>query len=866
MSWSWLAQLSWPALRHQAGRQILALLSIMLGVALAFAVHLLNSSALSEFSKAAASLNGQADLVLRGAQGALAEGVYGEVAALPGLAQAAPVLEGQAQAVGADGKRFNLRVIGLDFLQSGPINPELMPADLRSITNLLDPATVFLNPAAMARLDAKMDGKSKRLSLRAAQGTGQARSFDFAIGPPIAATGSPLVVLDIAGAQMLLGRLGELDRIDLRLETGQSAQAWLANNALPQGLSASPPPDEGSRLSAMTRAYRVNLGVLSLMALFTGSFLVFAVMSLSVAQRLPQLALLGVLGMSAKERAALILSEGLALGLLGSAAGLLLGYALASVGQQVLGADLGFAVGKSAGKGFGLALSAAQLSAAAIFSALGVLISLLASALPAWSVRRMPVALVLRGLGNELEPEAPRWLAPALLLIGLALAFVPPLPAWPDVPLAAYAAMFFLLLGGIACVPDLLRLALGLLACLPRAMRGSAIISLVRERARDQAGEASRALAGVLVALSLSVAMLVMVGSFRDSLNHWLAQMLPADLYVRSSLRLQAWQGAPLPPGFADAVRASGLADKVTGQRSSSVWIDGQAEAIDLMARELEENQLPLAEPLAEPLAGPLAEPIASSQQALPVYINEHLRDQLQLRPGQALSLRLKPGGAPLAVYVRGIWRDYARQSGALMLPLSDYRRWSGDTQLTELYIWLKPGATSAQATQTLKALQSGSTDDLEFAAVGELKQMSLTIFDRSFAVTHWLQAVALGIGLFGIAASQSAQVLARRREFGLLLHLGLSRADVLRLLALEAALLSGVGALAGLGLGLALSAVLVWVVNPQSFHWSMDMSLPWPRLFSLLGAVFAAGLAASLLAAWRATGADVVQAVKEDW
>ena len=852
MSWSWLAQLSWPALRHQAGRQLLALLSIMLGVALAYAVHLLNSSALSEFSKAAASLNGRPDLVLRGTQGALPESVYGQVAALPGLSLVAPVLEGQAQAVGADGKRFNLRVIGLDVLQSGPISPELMPADLSSITALLDPQKIFLNPAAMARLDLS----KTLLSLRAAQTSGQAHNFDFSVGPGIAATGSPLVVMDLAGAQLLLGRLGELDRIDLRLEIGQNAATWLASNALPQGLSAAPPPDEGSRLGAMTRAYRVNLGVLSLMALFTGSFLVFAVMSLSVAQRQPQLALLGVLGMSAKERAALILAEGLALGLLGSAAGLLLGYVLASVGQQVLGADLGFAVGRAGG--MGLDLNTAQLRAAAIFGGLGVLISLAASALPAWSVRRMPVAQVLRGLGNELEPELPRWLGPGLLLGGVALAFVPPLPAWPDLPLAAYAAMFCLLLGGIACVPALLRMALGLLAWLPRRLSDSATVSLVRERARDQAGEASRALAGVLVALSLSVAMLVMVGSFRDSLNNWLAQMLPADFYVRSSLRLQAGQGAALPPDYADAVRASGMAEKVSGQRSTAVWVDGHADAIDLMARNVEEDQLPLA--------GPLAAPSGASPSALPVYINEHLRDQLHLRPGQGLSLRLTPAGSSQAVFVRGIWRDYARQSGALMLPLSDYRRWSGDPQLTELYIWLKPGLASADAGEKLKALQKTNPEDLEFAAVGELKNMSLYIFDRSFAVTHWLQAVALGIGLFGIAASQSAQVLARRREFGLLLHLGLTRADVLRLLAVEAALLSAVGALAGLGLGLGLSAVLVWVVNPQSFHWSMDMSLPWPRLISLLGAVFAAGVVAAMLAAWRATDSDVVQAVKEDW
>ncbi|MBT9493771.1 MAG: FtsX-like permease family protein [Paucibacter sp.] len=853
MSWAWLAQLSWPALRHQAGRQLLALLSITLGVALAYAVHLLNSSALSEFSKAAAGLNGQPDLVLRGSAGALPESVYTELGKLPGVALLAPVLEGHAQAIGADGKRFGLRVVGHDVLQSGPMNPDLLPSQMAALSSLLDPQTVFLNPAARAKLAGAAAPASPRLMLRAAQASGAAKDMDFAVGAGIHAQGSPLALLDLAGAQLLLGRLGELDRIDLRLEAGQTPAQWLARHPLPEGVSAAPPPDEGARLGAMTRAYRVNLGVLSLMALFTGSFLVFAVMSLSVAQRQPQLALLGVLGMSARERAGLIMAEGLGLGLLGSLLGLLLGFGLARLGQQILGADLGFAVGKSAGAG--LALDTAQLRSAAVFGALGLLVSLAASALPAWSVRRMPVAQVLRGLGSARANEPPVWLGPSLLIAGLGLAFVPPLPAWPDLPLAAYASMFLLLMGGIAFVPHLLRWALHLLDW---GVHASASVTLVRERARDQAGEASRALAGVLVALSLSVAMLVMVGSFRDSLNQWLAQMLPADIYVRSSLRLQADQGAPLPPGYADAVRASALVDRASGQRSTAVWIEGLGQPVDLMAREVQEDSLPLAAPLAESLAGKLG--------GIPVYINEHLRDQMKLQLGQALSLRLSPDGQPLTVYVRGIWRDYARQSAALMLNLSDYRRWSGDPQLTELYIWHQAGITPADAIKQLRALQPSRPEDLEFAAVGELKAMSMHIFDRSFAVTHWLQAVALGLGLFGIAASQSAQVLARRREFGLLLHLGFTRADVLRILALEAALLSGVGALAGLALGLALSAVLVWVVNPQSFHWSMDMSLPWLRVLALLAAVFAAGVLSAMLAAWRATGADVVQTVKEDW
>jgi putative ABC transport system permease protein len=249
----------------------------------------------------------------------------------------------------------------------------------------------------------------------------------------------------------------------------------------------------------------------------------------------------------------------------------------------------------------------------------------------------------------------------------------------------------------------------------------------------------------------------------------------------------------------------------------------------------------------------------------IPVYISEALRDSLQLNPGDTTEMQLRPGLPPLKVFVRGVWRDYARQSGAAWMPLDAYQAWTQDQRINEVKIWLAPGQTSRQAQVALRAL-AAQPEDIEMADSQELREVSMKIFDRSFAVTVWLQTVTLSIGVFGIAASQSAQVLARKREFGLLLHLGLTRAGVLRLLALESALLCGVGCLAGLGLGLGLSAVLIWVVNPQSFHWSMDMSLPWPRLLVLLLTVFTAGVLSALLAARQAASKAAVQSVKEDW
>ncbi|MDP3605182.1 MAG: ABC transporter permease, partial [Polaromonas sp.] len=184
--------------------------------------------------------------------------------------------------------------------------------------------------------------------------------------------------------------------------------------------------------------------------------------------------------------------------------------------------------------------------------------------------------------------------------------------------------------------------------------------------------------------------------------------------------------------------------------------------------------------------------------------------------------------------------------------------------------LWLAPGADPPQVQQAVRALAEaqapGAGELIEFASSSQIRATSLRIFDRSFAVTYWLQAVAIAIGLFGVAASFSAQVLARRKEFGLLAHLGLTRRQILTLVAGEGAAWTLAGALAGLGLGLAVSLVLVHVVNPQSFHWTMDLALPWDRLLALCAAVVLAGTVTAWLAGRAAAGRDAVLAVKEDW
>ena len=830
-----LRQLSWPELRHHPWRNLAALLTVMLGVALAFSVQLINQSALSEFSAAVRSVNGQPDFEIRGQRDGFDEAIYERVAKHAQVAWASPVVEIDTYAFDAQGQRFALRLVGIDALLAAPLSPSLMPRPAEGANRfaLLDPAALFLNAQAEQRL-----GTSGTARLQTPNG-----HVELRVSGSVAANGLPLAVLDIAGAQEHFGWLGRLSRIDVRLQPGADRAAVLKALALPEGLRAASPDEAAQRVSNVSRAYRVNLTVLALVALFTGAFLVFSILSLSVAKRQPQLALLGVLGLSGRERLGLVLAESALLGAVGSALGLVLGTTLAALALRLLAGDLG-------GGYFPGVAPVLQFSpgAAVVYGLLGVAAAVIGGWVPARSAQRLAPAQALKGLGDHRSNTSGRWLGPALLASGAVLALLPPVA---EIPLAAYLSVACLLFGGIACVPA----GVGwLLKALPPSHHVLPLLAI--ERARHERHTATIAVAGVVASLSLAVALTVMVTSFRDSMTHWLDSVLPADLYVRSAASSSAGDVVTLPTSLMQRASTLPGVQRMAAQRVTSVQLAATRPAVALIAR-------PLVQPEQElPLVGELRALPAGETAA---YVSEAMVSLYGAEPGTSLALPL-PNGHNATVFVRGVWRDYARQHGAVTLNAADYQRLTGDTRVNDMALWLQPGADIAAVQQSLRAIGDAEGTPLEFATAGQVRTLSLRIFDRSFAVTYWLQAVAIAIGLFGIAASFSAQVLARRKEFGLLAHLGFTRAQVLTVVAAEGAVWTAAGALLGLLLGLAVSVVLVKVVNPQSFHWTMEMALPWGRLGALCAAVVVAGTLTAWLAARGAATRNMALAVKEDW
>jgi putative ABC transport system permease protein len=697
---------------------------------------------------------------------------------------------------------------------------------------------VFLNPAARQLVQ---DASTLRLQ------NGLQVAKARVVGT-VAAGGPPLAVMDIGASQDFFNRVGDISRIDVRLQPGVDRAQWAKSLSLPSDVVVSEPGDAAQRVGNLSRAYRVNLTVLALVALFTGSFLVYSVLALSVARRAQQFALLGVLGLTARERRGIVIAESLLLGIVGSVLGIALGASLADVGLRVLGGDLG-------GGYFPGVAPHLQWStpAALVYAGLGCVAAIAGGWLPARTAEQLPLAQTLKGLGSTSAGGKRHLFSLALFVAGALLALLPPIAG---IPLGAYFSVGLLLVGGIGVLPSAVGFVYDRLAPL---VRSKPLQMLAVERARRVRETAAVAISGVVASLSLAVALTVMVASFRDSVARWLDVVLPADLYVRTSVSAATADAAWFSPDFVQAASRIDGVRRIGAQRMRTLLIDPSLPPVTLLARDMDEPAQSL------PLIG---ETVQSPKDAIPIYVSEAIVDLYGARAGSAFSpLSAAFGGRQF--FVAGVWRDYVRQSGAIAMRRGDFQRITGDARVNDLQLWLEPGADASRVEQAIRELaahEGGISGAIDIASARELRSISLRIFDRSFAVTYWLQAVAIGIGLFGVAASFSAQVLARRKEFGLLAHIGLTRSQILRVVAGEGAAWTTIGSAAGLVLGLAVAVVLVKVVNPQSFHWTMDMLVPWVRLAMLCLAVIAAGTITARIAGGAAAGQDAVLAVKEDW
>jgi putative ABC transport system permease protein len=821
-------------LREQPTRFLVTVLALALGVALGSSVFLVNTSALNEFGLATKRLVGEADIVIRGPREGFAEQVFVDLAHNPSISALSPVLELE---VALSGRNDTLKVLGLDPFQAAALQPTLIGDIGDGVFQLFDPDAIYLSSAAAQALQLK---RGDPLPVTVGSSARTLRVLGIL---PEGAYPQPLGLMDIASAQWTFNALGRLNRIDVRLKPGTDVDAVRQDlgKALPPGVLAIAPQVERDRAVTVTRAYRVNLNMLALVALFTGAFLVFSTQSLSVLRRRRSLALLRALGATQSQLRRALLGEGLALGAVGSLLGVILGVLIAAAILKFLTADLG----NGQLRAVGASLRAAPLQLLAFF-AVGVAVAGVGAWVPARNAARQPPARALKGGDGDYQSVARvGWRSGlGLLLLGAALAW---LPSIGGLPIFGYAAIAALLLGAVLLVPAVTLKGLGLA---PRT--GHIVLDTAVAQLRENVGLSALSLASIIVSFSLMVAMAIMIHSFRVSFDHWLGKLLPADLQLREPFGNDTafWSSADQ----ASLAAIPGVS-RVEFRRTRQLLLDPTRAPVTLIARGASPAQTAAELPLVQSAQAPRENP--------PAWISEALQDLYGYQVGDTIAVPL--AGRTRSFIVAGVWRDYARMSGSIVISTQTYEAETGDSAANEGSMWLAPGVEAASVVKLLRArLNNG--DAVEITTTAALHERSLQIFDRAFAITYALEAIAVIIGLTGVSFAASSTALARRAEFGMLRHIGMLRRQIIGMLADEGILTSAFGVIYGLALGVALSLVLVYVINRQSFNWSIDLDVP-ARLLALLSLVLISAAAVTAIVSGRAAlSQDAVRAVREDW
>lgn len=833
----WLILGDW---RAYPARVALAVLAIAVGIALGFAVHLINGSALVAFGQAIRTVSGAADLQIRATNRlGIDEGLYPIVARVPGIADASPVVE--LAATMADRKEA-FTLLGLDVLRAVNVTPGLVgqrpSGPDASGDTLFDPDSLFLSRAALVA------GRVPIGSVMTVIANGRAVQLRVAGVLPGVEEGRRVGVMDIAALQWRFQRLGRLDRVDLKFTDANDADAVRERLAalLPRDALLASGATEIEQAGALSRAYRINLEMLALVALLTGAFLVYSAQSLSVTRRMRSFALLRTLGLPQSGIVRQLAIEGAVVGVIGAAAGLILGYALADAALRLFGGDLG--AGYFGGVTPRLIFAP---HAAALFFALGVGAALAGSILPGRAAARTAPAVALRNAGEAIDPRAPApWRMSLLLMVAAVAAAL--LPAILGLPLFGYAAIAMLLAGGTAAMPWLART---LLAPFDRAAIRIPAVELAIRHLRGAPGQAIIALSGIVASVGLMIAMAVMVTSFRGSVDDWLQDVLSADLYLRIE------GGGGFDPAVQQQLRQTPGVATIDFSRQQPLLLSADRPPVTLIVRTVDKARASASLHLISAAA-------ALPSGAVPVWLSEPAARSLHLGVGDMIAL---PLGRDERFVVGGIWRDYARQQGAITIHSEDYDRLTGDRSRDQAAVI---SASHADPATVGRALVSSAPPELAgkltLARPSVLRRSALSLFDRSFAITYLLEAVAILVGLAGVGATISAQTVARSREFGMLRHIGASKKQIIAMLASEGALLGMIGGIAGVLLGLAMSQVLIHVINPQSFNWTMTTRLPAGLIGMVAAALVIAAAGTAALAGRRALSVEAVRAVREDW
>ena len=825
-------------MRREPLRTLLTLVAVALGVAVVLAIELAGQAAVGSFRASVETLTGDTELEVV-ATGGVPEELVGRLATLPFPLKASPRMEEQARI------RPSFRavtVLGLDLVAEGAVvaqgaGPKEEDGGLR-----LDGAWVSeaLGVKAGDRLDLLASSRSHSLEVRGTLPTGDAAS--------------PLVVLDIAEAQRVLGRPGRVDRVLVSVPGTPSIEEWQARiaAALPEGVQVRPRGAGTEENRKMLAAFRWNLRVLSYIALVVGAFLIYNTISVSVVRRRPEIGIVRALGATRGTILLAFLAEAGFFGLAGGLLGLPLGRAMASGAVRLMSATVqSLYVSSSPGE--------IDLTAGVVLLALGagLAVAIVSAVSPAREAAAVTPSVAMARGGRETQARVHRYrdLAAALACAAGAAA-ASRAPAIGGKPLLGYLAALLLIAACALAIPALVHALAGVSAGLLRRTLG--VEALLASRSLAGSLRRTSVLVGALAtAIAMMVAVGIMVGSFRQTVISWLDAQLPADLYLSPGGASGPEQHAALPAGLAETVEGVPGVAAVDRFRAYPISYKGLPATFASA-----DTAVALAYRRPSFLSGrPPTDVLRRLQAGDTAIVSEPFANKHGVRAGDALELPL--GNRVARFHVLDVYFDYASERGYVMVDRRTMLRYLPDATPSGLAVYVAPEHDPSAVRAAIERASAGYR--IGIATNRQLREQAVVIFDRTFAITYALEAVAIVVAVIGIAGAMLALVIDRRRELGLLRFLGAARGQIRRIILVEAGLLGLLANLAGLALGTALSLVLVFVINKQSFGWTIRFHWPVGILVAAVAGVYAATVLAGLYPARIATRLDPIEVVHEE-
>ncbi len=663
-----------------------------------------------------------------------------------------------------------------------------------------------------------------------------------------------LILVDIATAQEILGLLGSLSRIDLirpAAMTEAEFETVLARR-LPATTILEARRSRASTAEQMTRAFRLNLQALSLLALLCGAFLIYNTMTFAVVQRRPVLAILRALGTTRREVFWLILGEAALIGavgtLLGELAGVWLGRSLIGRVTQTIN-DLYFVVDVRE-----VAIAPWTLLKGGL---LGLTSTVMAAVAPSVeSTYTEPREAMAR---SELEARVHRAI-PALSLLGVVLlASGAGLLLIPSESLALAFGGLFAVLIGFALLTPLSTMALMRLLT---PLAGSVSGQLGRIATRGVVAALSRtgpAIAALMMALSVTVGVDLMVRSFRGTVTRWLEYALPADLYISLSTtpaRRFRPGGATFDLATIDTIASLDQVSSINLLRHFATVADRQpAQAVALGLSDESRGAFAFRR-------GDRAQIWSRIEAGRALMISESFAYRRGLEEEDIVEIA-SPSGV-LKLPIAGVFYDYSTEQGLLMLDRDLYQRAWGDGGVTALSVHTRPGADLEALSQRIRRILP--TDlQVQLNSNLRLRNESMRIFDRTFVITGVLRTLAVIVAFVGVLSALLALQLERTRELGVMRACGLTPGQLWMLVTQQTGLMGLTAGLLALPVGVSMAAIMVYTINRRSFGWSLELSLFPPTLLQAIGVGVAAALLAGVYPAWRMARTRPSEALREE-